>query len=98
MPLSFDNVATLKGNITARSKFVVGSDIDLVITCGGAWSTEGNDRTSLKLDQDSEIQQLVTDLTGQAPVVVLTTAPGAIVTASFEGTVAVMFGRYTFRS
>ena len=65
---------------------------DLVITCGASWSTEGNDRSTLKVDQDGDIAQLVAS--SKSPVAVLLTAPGALVTSSFDagaGAVVSMF-------
>ena len=32
---------------------------DVIVTCGAAWSTEGNDRHSLLVDQDADIAKLV---------------------------------------
>jgi beta-glucosidase len=54
---------------------------DLTIVCGGATSTEGEDRASLRLDQEDFINAVTT--AGQdssVPVAVVALAPGTILT------------------
>ena len=68
------------------------ADVDLIITCGASWSSEGADRTTLKVDQDAAIAQLVAQ--AKAPVAVLLTAPGALVTSSFDGGAAAVVSMF----
>ena len=58
---------------------------DVAIACGGAWSREGTDRSSLNLDQHQFLVQLGRERTRRVadgellpPLVVLALAPGAI--------------------
>jgi beta-glucosidase len=57
---------------------------DVIVTCGATWSSEGGDRRNLLIDQQNEVYNIVT-AAGKAgtPVVVLLTAPGAIVTSQY---------------
>ena len=58
---------------------------DVIVTCGATWSSEGNDRSTLKVDQDADISGVVTAaVKAGTPVVVLLTAPGSLVTKSFD--------------
>lgn len=85
-PASTSILTGLKARAAAASSGIrITSDTesaDLIITCGASWSSEGADRQTLKVDQDSGIANVCAS--AKVPVVVLLTAPGAIVTASFD--------------
>lgn len=65
---------SLTDNVTEALDAMEGADV--VITCGGAVTQESFDRSTLALDQDDFIMEIVSNKT--APVVVLAMAPGAI--------------------
>lgn len=74
----------------AAVRAAVRNNVDLIITCGASWSTEGSDRSSLRVDQDAYIQELIAH-SSKVPVAVLLQIPGAVVTSSFDtGAAAIM--------
>ena len=80
-------------------RFIAGSDdrmdlggmngADVVVTCGGATSSEANDRPNLELDQEGDMTRVAAAaMSMNIPVVALLSPPGTILTSAFSGTCA----------
>jgi len=83
---SYKLVESLSDDVNAAVSVLARADVGIV--CGGAWSTEGTDRSSLRLDQDDFIGRVLNQ--AKIPMVVAAIAPGSITTSWRDKAAAVL--------